>query len=211
MNAAVSPFVWSQSLNGRALNLLEPDPKAIDFEEVARTLAGINRFAGAAEAPVNVALHTLIAAECAPASLRPWILLHDAHEYALGDWTTPVKRALCSVADEIKPGFGVGVGVVFQRLAYRHDCAIHAAAGVPMPSADQTAAIHVADLRALRTERDRFCARPPLAWAPAVERAEPLARFPSRWLRRRPAVEDADELLAAFRAALPALRKGPRP
>lgn len=198
--------VWSQSRFGNALDLVEPRAEQVDFAEIAVTLAHIPRYAGSSNVPVSVAQHTLIAVECAPAELAPWILLHDAHEYALGDWTTPAVQALCHFADQLEPSGGVLVGLAVHRAKLAHDRAIHAAARLPMPTADQARGIQEADRRALMTERALFLARPPRPWHAALEAIRPLGELSVANRKARKPMECADALLEAFRRKLPALK-----
>jgi len=55
------------------------------------TLADINRYNGAALKQISVAAHTLIVCDAAPDAVKPWALLHDAHEARIGDITTRCK------------------------------------------------------------------------------------------------------------------------
>ena len=199
------PLIWSQSRHGRVIDMLEPRAADVDFHEMALTLAHIPRFNACTEKPISVAQHLLIAALAAPVELRPWVLLHDAHEAVIGDIITPVVAALDAIyvtrcgttpSDWHKPS------ALVADLKHRHDVAIHAAAGLPMPDEDQRAAIHEADLRALVTERRDFLARPPLSWGHTIENTPPLTqRF-----RLRPPLEVADALMAAWCETLPTLR-----
>jgi hypothetical protein len=204
------PLIWSQSRHGRAIDMLEPRAADVDFYEMALTLAHIPRFNACTEKPISVAQHLLIASLVAPAELRPWVLLHDAHEAVIGDIITPVVAALdelyrlrapvgsasASLSHWCKPGAIIAV------LKYRHDVAIHEAACLPMPTAEQSAGIAEADRCALVTERRDFLARPPLSWGSVIENTPPLtARF-----RLRPPLEVADALMASWCETLPALR-----
>lgn len=193
----VSP-IWTQRLKGEALDLLRPKVTDIDFVEVAVTLSYIHRYGGAAEKPVSVALHTLIACDAAPMELRPWVLLHDAHEAFIGDVTTPTRRALAAIG-------GVNVAHAFAELENRLDRAIHQAAGLPLPSPEQFQAIRKADLCAMATERRDFLARPRKSWGHEVERTRPLAKV----YRLRSAPDIAAALFLAFQSWLPALRRAP--
>lgn len=188
-------MIWTQTLRGRAFDLLAPTPEMIDFAEIAETLSTLHRYAGAAEKPVSVALHTLIALDAAPPAIRPHVLLHDAHEYVIGELVQPFKMAMAEV---LGPRFDAALTSLTDRI----DRAIHAAAGLPLPTPAQRALIRHADLTALMTERRDFLARPPLPWAPALEAIKPL---PKKY-RLRAAPDVADELLSKFRVYLPTLR-----
>lgn len=201
------PLVWAQSRYGRAIDLLNPHPADINFAEMAETLAHIPRFNACSEKPISVAQHLLIAADAAPKELRPWVLLHDAHEAVIGDIITPVVAALDDLyrrrfLREMKSIEWTKPSVILGELKIRHDVAIHAAAGLPMPTDEQRLGIHEADRRALVTERRDFLARPPLSWGHTIENTPTLTqRF-----RLRPPLEVADALMAAWCETLPALR-----
>ena len=200
------PVIWSQSRFGRVIDMVEPRAADVDFHEMALTLAHLPRFNACSEKPISVAQHLLIAALAAPVDLRPWVLLHDAHEAVIGDIITPTGMALDAIYQSLslagRPGDLFRPSAMIAELKRRHDVAIHAAAGLPMPTPEQRAAIHDADRRALVTERRDFLARPPLSWGTAIENTPPLTqRF-----RLRPPLEVADALLAAWCETLPALR-----
>lgn len=175
---------WLQTLGGGALDLLDPQPEQINLHHVARVLSRIPRFGGHTEGPAreiySVAQHSI---EGARAILRDTgrkdaaaaFLLHDAKEYALGDWATPVKDALMTAA-EAQYGFsGLIVRYTIKRLERGLDTAIHARAGLPYPLAPDVAKIvKEYDVRMCRTERDARLAAPPRAWCDAVERALPV-------------------------------------
>ena len=211
------PLVWTQTRHGRVFDLMEPRAEDVDFGEIAETLAHLPRFAGNSEKPVSVAQHTLIAALAAPAEIRPYMLLHDAHEAYIGDIVTPVVAALDRDFEARRrvgletPGTARGADYwgedpcrpsrLLAELKHRLDAAIHAAAGLPVPDASTRRDIALADRRALVTERRDFCARAPLSWGTEIEKTPPLTMA----FRYRAPGDVAGELLAAFRASLPRL------
>lgn len=196
-----APAIWTQTRSGRVVDLINPDPHAVDWREIADTLASINRFAGAAWQDISVARHTLIAVEAAvdPSDI-PYILLHDAHECFIGDITRPVCDAWCAMAERIEPGIG---GTVVRHsldaLKHAHDVAIHSAAGLPLPDAHRRARIRHADDIALVTERRDFLRPCLLSWLADLESLAPL---PRRFGTLPPQIT-ADELMLAFRTHLP--------
>ncbi|MDI9847334.1 hypothetical protein QM467_04575 [Rhodoblastus sp. 17X3] len=197
-------MIWTQTLRGKAFDLLNPDPKLVDFKEIADQLSTIHRYAGAAEKPVSVARHTLIAFDAAQPQDRAVVLLHDAHEAYIGDLTTPAARAL---AARIKRQSGTKAAESFElglySLKLELDAVIYAAAGLAMPLPAQRARIKRADLIALRTERRDFLAKPPQPWAAEIEALAPL---PKKY-KLRPAPDLAEELFEKFKTYLPALRQ----
>lgn len=197
-------MIWMQTLRGKAFDLLEPHPAMVDFKEIADQLSTIHRYAGAAEKPVSVARHTLIAFDAAQPQDRAAMLLHDAHEAFIGDIPTPAAHALAALIGERS---GAKAAEAFKdgldALKLWLDDAIFTAAGVALPSPEQRLRMRRADLMALRTERRDFLAKPPQAWAPEIEALAPL---PKKY-KLRPAPDLADELFEKFKTYLPALRQ----
>jgi uncharacterized protein len=197
-------MIWSQTLRGRAFDLLAPRPEMVDFAEIADTLATLHRYAGAAEKPVSVALHTLIACDAAPReSDKAHILVHDAHEAFIGDIITPAAHAIHEII-RLRAGYkdAENFSDALAALKANIDAAILSAAGLLPPDHLQAAGVKFADLTALVTERRDFLAKPPMPWAPQIEAIKPL---PKKY-RLRPAPDVAAELLARFKVYLPALR-----
>ena len=198
-------MIWMQSLNGKAIDLVNPKAADIDFREIADTLANINRYSGGSRPTVSVALHTLIAASVAPAWAVPFVLLHDAHEAYIGDITTPCARALAQIVDEMgERGASVTDALFF--LKERHDFVIWQAAGLhaqklspPQSATDFIRAIRRADLVALATERRDFLAPSPMPWAAEYEEVPPAKRV---WKWAQPD-RIADRLYAEFQRHLP--------
>lgn len=119
---------------GRLLNLANLTPADIDFPAIAAALARQNRYAGNTSVPINVAQHTMIAAECA--ALRgnhaavPYVLLHDAHEAFIGDITTPAQGFLIAVGKFLEPKAGAVLDTMFHHAKYVLDAIIFRAAGL---------------------------------------------------------------------------------
>lgn len=90
MTAAI-PF-WT--IDG-TIDLAALAPEDMTAGILGNTLAKINRFNGRAREPWSVAAHSLLVASLCPPDLRPWALLHDAHEAFIGDMTDPAVEFLC--------------------------------------------------------------------------------------------------------------------
>ncbi|MGQ4273439.1 hypothetical protein [Terrihabitans sp. B22-R8] len=195
--------VYMHGRSGRALDILNPTIEAVDFREIAETLAGINRYTAAFETPISVAQHTIIACAAAPDAYKPWVLLHDAHEQRVGDIGTPQAELLAAMAAEEFEAGDVIVRSAIRWAKLRHDQAIYAAAGLTMPGQRQRIEIDKADLVAMRTEiRDfnggRACLE---GWPHGLFDVAPLPRV----FRFRPAPDVADELFMLMQRHLPAL------
>ena len=164
------PFVPMRS--GRIWDLVEPDPAAIHWPDVAWKLSGIARFNGEPEEPYSVAQHSLDVAGMVSARARLHALVHDAHEAAIGDIMTPVKQALAR--------FGGGAALAW--LDALHARAVHLAAGAEWPVPDDIAAeLAEADMMAMRAERRDLMPPCRIAWG----RDGPAALAERRaWTRR---------------------------
>lgn len=79
------PF-WTMS---GTIDLAELRPENLTAEIIGDTLAKINRFGGRTRSPWSVAAHSVLVEGLCPPDLRPWALLHDAHEALIGDMMTP--------------------------------------------------------------------------------------------------------------------------
>jgi 5'-deoxynucleotidase YfbR-like HD superfamily hydrolase len=100
---ADAPRAWQRMLSGRRLDLLAPDPKDIEIEDIAHGLARVARWNGQTrgEHAFSVAQHSLVVTDIL-AALEPGYgkaelraaLLHDAPEYVIGDLISPFKAAI---------------------------------------------------------------------------------------------------------------------
>lgn len=90
-------------LSGRKLDLLSPDLKDIEIEDIAHGLARVARWNGQTKGPYafSVAQHSLIVTDIVKAlwqnfSSKEFLatLLHDAPEYGIGDLISPFKTAI---------------------------------------------------------------------------------------------------------------------
>jgi 5'-deoxynucleotidase YfbR-like HD superfamily hydrolase len=132
------------------VDLAAPDLARITPRAMAHTLARLNRWAGNTELPVTDAQHSVLVREIF-VRLHPELrsqaihpLLHDGHEYLLGDLTRPFQQAL----EQRLPGFVRHV----EAIKGETDAAIRSALGLPEPSMDVRAAIHEADRLAAAIE-----------------------------------------------------------
>jgi hypothetical protein len=97
-------------------------------------------------------------------------LLHDAHEAYSGDIASPMKVALRHL----------GARDALQLIEQGLQSAIHARFGLPWPLLNaHRAAIHLADLQALRLERDVLMKLPPAEWAKLPDVVDPPTLWPA--------------------------------
>lgn len=132
------------------VDLAAPAPIRITPRAIAHALARQNRWAGNTELPVTTAQHSLLVRECfvrlapghAAAAIYP--LLHDAHEYLIGDLTTPTVRALEARLS--------GIADTVRAMKADLDAAIRAAFALPPPGGEVQALIDAAGLAAAAIE-----------------------------------------------------------
>ena len=120
-------------LSGRRLDLLEPDPRDIEIEDIAHGLARVARWNGQTKGAhaFSVAQHSLLV-EIIAGGLNPQFgnpqrlaaLLHDAPEYVIGDLISPFKAA---------------IGLDYKAFELKLLAAIHTRFGLP-PSEDKALA-----------------------------------------------------------------------
>lgn len=167
---------WSQTVTGRAMPLVDPQPSDIHWPDVCYALAHIRRFAGHTGG-YSVAQHTLHALSYVPEECRPYWLLHDAHEYVLSDIPTPVGEAVAQLAERGRPGSGFSVSGALRCLKNSLDYALYSSVGLEWPIPDGIAqVIQQTDLRMLMTERRDLLGPAPMSWGPNFEGVKP---FPS--------------------------------
>lgn len=85
---------WYGVASGQLIDLSVPKSEDIVIQDIAWSLAHINRFNGHLLMPISVARHSIYVANLLPDSLRLAGLLHDAHEAYVGDVVRPVKNFL---------------------------------------------------------------------------------------------------------------------
>lgn len=128
--------------DGSLMDLAWPVAAEVEFNEMAGILSRIARFNGTPQGGAfSVAQHSVLGAEAllldgADELTAALFLLHDGHEYRLGDWTRPavsiITTTLCARGnDHAASAF---LKAVFD-IKSAWDEAIYTAAGLPPPSA----------------------------------------------------------------------------
>jgi len=195
-------MTWMASVSGASVELLHPKADEVNFRDIASSLSQINRYNGHFAKPITVAQHLIIGCEIAAPELRPWWLLHDAHEERVGDVTTPIKETWSALAREM---FGDPAAEMIERIRKeferRHDAVIHQAAGLPLPTKDQRIEIKRVDWITLATERRDFLPHQQRTWWLDQYRIQPHSRV----YRPLPAPKAAEQLFRLFNTYLPAL------
>lgn len=175
-------MTWMQTERGRAFDLMAPDWRLVDFNELGDALARLARFTGHVGAgPYSVAQHSVVGADAiyrdtGDAEAAGAFLLHDGHEAYLGDKGTPTAEAEVETAEAIFPGAGRVVKAMQRALKHRLDVAIFRAAGLGEQGCPEAhlPLVKLYDIRMLATERAHLLSAPPRRWAAAVEQAAPI-------------------------------------
>lgn len=134
-----APSVLMLTASGRAVDLLNPDPRVISIEDIAASLSRISRFGGHLRDDVEtytVAQHSVLVSQMVPPEMALVGLLHDAAEAYLGDVVSPLKRLL--------PGYAA--------LEIAWAMAIGSALGLGVRLIEQPPEVVEADARAMATE-----------------------------------------------------------
>lgn len=161
----VAKPVWSFNSDGTVMDLAAPDQASVCFHEMAKSLSGIKRFNGRG---IPVSQHSVMGAQAilnegGSALTATLFLLHDGHEWALGDIVRPTEGLLALLLSTS------AVRAAIRQAKEGWDAAIYAAAGRPMPEF-WTAA----QKRAVKEMDDRMCA----AEAVAIFGPKAAAQFP---------------------------------
>jgi hypothetical protein len=138
-SAFAVPTVPAFLPDGDVIDLARPLPADIDFADMASALSKIARFNGIYRGPAySVAQHSVMGAdalfaETGDAVLAGYFLLHDGHEYLIGDWTRPAIDVLAHHAqafcgqDERTAGLKQFVGHALRRAVEAAKIAVDAA------------------------------------------------------------------------------------
>ena len=87
-------MTWMQTLSGRQLDLVDPQPDMIDLVDITSGLANECRYAGQCRFFYSVAQHSVLASQIVSPEHAFEALLHDATEAYLKDLPRPVKLLL---------------------------------------------------------------------------------------------------------------------
>lgn len=179
---------WTQVLGtdgkGKRFDLVNPRAEDVDFVAMATVLARTPRFNGHTEGgSYSVAQHCregayAILRETGDAYAAAAFLLHDGHEYIIGDQSTPVRDAVAwyAVAEsgDLYADRIVRSAIASLKLAL--DQAIYKRAGLGWPLSPAVhALVKEYDIRMLRTEADARMAPRPEPWEGIYEAAVSIA------------------------------------
>lgn len=167
--------------DGSLMDLAHPEACEIDFNEVAYGLAKINRFTGTypgvgySDAQHCVMGAQVLLREGEDELTAALFLLHDAHEYKLGDDSRPKQDLLAAMLDDFSPKASEAYRSVVAAAKAGWDGAIYAAAGLPAPDAwtkRQANTIAKMDVRMAAAEAESL-------FGNAARKMYPLSRYPA--------------------------------
>jgi 5'-deoxynucleotidase YfbR-like HD superfamily hydrolase len=162
MALAITPTTL-ETVTGRFVDLVDPDPKDICIEDIAWSLSRLARFNGHTinKLPYSVAQHSLVVAyetvrlcqieigyerDLTPRETARWMLLgllHDASEAYTGDVSGPLKKI-----PELRP--------VIKKIEHKIQDAIYKALGINPPSELEEKIVKMGDVLAQRIEAYNF-------------------------------------------------------
>lgn len=157
---------WIQTYSGLKAYPLDLRPDEVCIDDIAHSLAHLNRFTGHTKVGTySVAQHCVLASAVVSPRAQMAALLHDAAEAYTNDVSRPVKKSLY-----------VKMGDNFVQLKMVEVCItarIFDALNVPVVDDDAWAEVERADMILLATEkRDLLGARP--KWSHEYDGHEPL-------------------------------------
>jgi hypothetical protein len=188
-----------QTVGGRAVSFLATDPASIDIGDICFHLSRMKRFNCAVK--WTVAAHSRltyqIVKDTVPNDKAAQLaaLIHDFHEYATGDRTTPLQRAEAML---MPTGWPSPIKTIQDNI----DLAIAKHFGIDWQDiVDAKLIVKRADLIALATEKAQFMAKEPMPWG-VPDMPEPydielvvVGEAQNEWLLRC----DFDRALTAYR------------
>lgn len=200
---------WVQTATGKAVDLLHPREEDVDVCDIAEHLAKTARYNGATSASFySVAQHVVLGADEVKRQTGDDIqaaqfLLHDGHEYALGDDTSPKMQALVAIAEEqYGEEFAAKVRTLLPLLRDRQDAVIYNALGVPRGN---YGLVKHFDLCMLETERVQLMRDAPKPWPPTGKQPLDVSIRPWDWQIAAGAFMDRFNRYARKPEAKPAL------
>ena len=144
---------WVQTFTCVCFDLLDPNPRAVRFRDIAHALANSCRFNGHCDRFYSVAEHSIVMSRLVPPEMAEWALLHDATEAYVGDMVRPLKEVLPEFR-RIEDGIAA---VIAQRFKLG-----------PRP-----VELRGYDMRMLATERAQLMVESPNEW-PSLRGFEPF-------------------------------------
>lgn len=123
--------------DGTLIDLARLREEDIDFAAMANALSKIARFNGIYRCTaLSVAQHSVMGAdalynETGDAVLAGYFVLHDGHEYLIGDHTRPSVAFIAQTLERLLPGGAFALRQAYETGKAALDTIIHAASGMP--------------------------------------------------------------------------------
>lgn len=130
-------FIDSFRADGSVMNLADLKVEDIDFRRMANGLSKIARFNGAYDcAAYSVAQHSVMGAdalwrETGNQIVAGYFVLHDGHEYIVGDQTRPALKLIGHHVEKMRAGSSAMVEFAVANMKATIDAVIHRAAKLP--------------------------------------------------------------------------------
>lgn len=91
--------------SGGTFDLANPRPEDVCIDDIAHALSMLCRFTGHCRSFYSVAQHSVLVCDRVKElggdlTAQRWALLHDAAEAYVGDWSSPLKRAIRELPEE---------------------------------------------------------------------------------------------------------------
>lgn len=167
--------------DGSLMDLADPKPWEVDFTEVAFGLSKLARFTGTYTAVAySISQHSVMGADAilnegGDELTAALFLLHDGHEYKLGDDSRPKQDLLYAMLKQVSPEAGDAYRAAMKRAKAGWDAAIYSAAGLPAPSdwtVKQQKAVAKMDILMMAAEAEAL-------FGSAARKVYPLSRYPA--------------------------------
>ncbi len=163
-------MTWKQSITGAVLDLKDLSPLDVRSKDISHVLGMMVRFGGHTRRWYSVGEHCVLLAEYflkqGEVDLAREALIHDAHEYILGDMAAPFKPLL-------------GIYRAYETACER---VVRRACDVPL---DLSPRVKEADTRILMDEREQCLGKPTKPWANEEEPLGITIRGWTPWEARR--------------------------
>lgn len=160
---------WIQTFTGKAFEPLDPQVEDICIEDIAHSLACMNRFTGHTRIPYSVAQHSVLASvhirDLYGVSVRMQLatLMHDGSEAYLVDVPKPIKSHLVGYEEiETRVQYAIGQKFGLDMLDFNH----------PL--------VKEVDFRMLATEKRDLLGPEPRSWGKLIEPFEEVI-VPMGW------------------------------
>jgi hypothetical protein len=137
---------YVRTMNGHAVELLNPEPSTIDLDDIIYNLCNAVRFNGGMDPAWTVGSHSLLVlgfsyGQGDPEEVQRWAFMHDWHEAYTGDLPSPLKAIINKETE------------VLNSVERALDDAIAGAFGLMPPTDETRELVHKYDVAAFEYEK----------------------------------------------------------